>query len=31
MTSPAPAARAYRRLSVDERRAQLLTAALALF
>ncbi|MEU9606234.1 TetR/AcrR family transcriptional regulator [Streptomyces sp. NPDC048057] len=31
MTSPAPAARAYRRLSVEERRAQLLTAALALF
>ncbi|MGW0703427.1 TetR/AcrR family transcriptional regulator [Streptomyces sp. NPDC002867] len=31
MTSPAPAARAYRRLSVEERRAQLLAAALSLF
>ncbi|MFE7130157.1 TetR/AcrR family transcriptional regulator [Streptomyces sp. NPDC057638] len=31
MTSPAPATRAYRRLSVEERRAQLLAAALRLF
>jgi AcrR family transcriptional regulator len=31
MTSPAPATRAYRRLSVEERRTQLLTAALTLF
>ncbi|MFI2369054.1 TetR/AcrR family transcriptional regulator [Streptomyces sp. NPDC018833] len=31
MTSPAPAARAYRRLSVEKRRAQLLAAALSLF
>lgn len=31
MTSPAPATRAYRRLSVEERRTQLLAAALTLF
>lgn len=31
MTSPAPATRAYRRLSVEERRRQLLAAALTLF
>ncbi|MQS38781.1 TetR/AcrR family transcriptional regulator [Streptomyces katsurahamanus] len=31
MTTPAPAARAYRRLSVEERRTQLLAAALRLF
>ncbi|MER5464553.1 TetR/AcrR family transcriptional regulator [Streptomyces sp. NPDC002668] len=31
MTSPAPATRAYRRLSVEERRKQLLAAALTLF
>ncbi|MFF3290704.1 TetR/AcrR family transcriptional regulator [Streptomyces sp. NPDC003023] len=31
MTSPAPATRAYRRLSVEERREQLLAAALTLF
>lgn len=31
MTSPAPATRAYRRLSVEERRTQLLDAALELF
>ncbi|MEU1279119.1 TetR/AcrR family transcriptional regulator [Streptomyces sp. NPDC005805] len=31
MTSPAPAGPAYRRLSVEERRAQLLVAALGLF
>ncbi|NWF24994.1 TetR/AcrR family transcriptional regulator [Streptomyces sp. PKU-EA00015] len=31
MTSPAPTARAYRRLGVEERRTQLLAAALSLF